>query len=147
MPDQGSSTGSSTGSSAGSSASSWKWARTLWRQLDNLTRLIAVVVVAVPLLNPVLPLLDHLVAGYVERVFAGFEPEDVLSYYWWPPPGKAQRMIRVTDGLCYLVHLEGDNAGKITIVEDEGWWVLPGPTNDAQVKARAVCWRFPWMVD
>ena len=135
MPDQDSSAGSST------------WTGTLLRNLDYLTRFIAAAVVVVSLLNPVAPFLDHLIAGYVERVFAGYEPEDLLSYYWWPPPNEAQRMIRVTDGLCYLVLLEGDNAGRIKIVDDDGWWVLQGPMNDAQVTARALCWRFPWMAN
>lgn len=98
-------------------------------------------------LNPLVPVVDHLIAAPVERVIAAYDPNHLQEYVWNhetnPLP---KRMVRTSDGICFLSYFKGAFDGEVSIVHENGWWVLLG-TGDGQdrtIEARARCWRFPW---
>ena len=57
-------------------------------------------------------------------------------------------LIRVSEGICYLVHVEGQFEGQgesVTILQRDGRWYLTGTSgrDGKDIEATAACWPFP----
>ena len=97
--------------------------------------------------------LDDLPRRLFERVV---DTEARFETYDWHQrtSSESKSMMRVEDGICYLVYLKGEFAGEgeeIGIYSEGPYWVLRGhprdrgPTDSISVRAR--CWRFPWATE
>jgi hypothetical protein len=57
-----------------------------------------------------------------------------------------QRMIKVSDGICMLTHMQGDTSGSmeagLNIYSDGTYWMLYGGTGNG-INADVSCYHFP----
>lgn len=64
----------------------------------------------------------------------------------WRQGRSAVQMIRVSEGICYLVYVTGRFEGggeTVSIYASGDYWFLGGSSRQAGIGARARCWRFP----
>ncbi len=84
----------------------------------------------------------------IERATEGFsDPGSLQSdVFEWRQGEGAVQMIRVTEGICYLVFVTGRFQGggeSVSIYESGDFWFLGGNSLQAGIGARARCWKFP----
>ena len=86
----------------------------------------------------------------IERMNEGFsDPTSLISrVYEWREGQQAVQMIRVSEGICYLVFVRGRFQGggeSVTIYESGDYWFLHGASQQrpGEVAGNARCWRFP----
>ena len=74
-----------------------------------------------------------------------FSDSDTITYEWKQGDGEV-KMIRVREGICYLVYVSGMFEGHgeyVSIYERGDFWFLGGASQTVAVRARARCWKFP----
>ena len=125
----------------------WKWIDITSRLLPLIVTLGVGLLAVFGWLNP---LLDHLIANRVARVFVAHGPLHTEDYEW---PNDAVRMLGTSDGFCSLVYVSGGAVERIEIAEVDGFWVLRGQRGHSDTGrgsspiARARCWRYPWQAE
>ena len=66
--------------------------------------------------------------------------------YEWRQGEAPVQMIRVNEGICYLVYVRGkfEGYGEVVSIENTGdYWYLGGRSEQVDVAAKARCWKFP----
>lgn len=89
----------------------------------------------------------------IDARLAAMEITPATSEHTWvwdqdKHPRDSIELISVTDGICYLVAIEGRFEGEgesVSIVKTGNSWHLRGASgaHGKDIKARAACWRFP----
>ena len=88
--------------------------------------------------------IDELKRGHAGLSISAFESFD------WRQGRPPQRMIRKSEGICYLSFVTGNFNGDgevVRVVEGEdGFWYLSGASQKSGVAAKATCWTFPSLI-
>ena len=83
--------------------------------------------------------------GEIERANAGLSSLGNLhsDRFDWVQGSSAVQMIRVSEGICYLVHVAGiDDGDYVSINARDEFWFLEGRARAGGARAR--CWKFPF---
>ena len=112
-----------------------KVVRTIWLKIGK-NPILAIVLVALVVVAGAIPILMQIVS------LRGSQ----LEHYTWHQGSPAVKMIKATEGLCYLTAVTGHFAGggeKVKIYREDGFWVLGGFSHKQGIEADATCWVFP----
>lgn len=88
---------------------------------------------------------DEAIREFQETLKKAFLAPDTTTYEWNQGNAEVQ-MIRVREGICYLVYVRGlfEGSGEyVSIYERGDFWFLGGASQQTGVRARARCWKFP----
>lgn len=88
---------------------------------------------------------DEAIGEFQETLKKTFSYPDTTTYEW-NQGDEEVKMIRVREGLCYLVYVRGLFEGQgeyVSIYERGDFWFLGGASQKVAVRARARCWKFP----
>ena len=88
---------------------------------------------------------DEAIREFQKTLKIAFLDPDTTTYEW-NQGDEEVKMIRVREGICYLVYVSGMFEGHgeyVSIYERGDFWFLGGASQTVAVRARARCWKFP----
>ena len=88
---------------------------------------------------------EEAIREFQETLKKTFSDPDNTTYEW-NQGDEEVKMIRVREGICYLVYVRGlfEGDGEYVSIHERGdFWFLGGASGQVAVRARARCWKFP----